>query len=44
MPAALTLLGIPCLLRGTGMAFPWAAINAANLATGDLVEDMHLEH
>ena len=35
-------LRIPCLLRGTGMAFPWAVISKANLATGNIVEDMQL--
>ena len=36
------VLGVPCCLRGTGMAFPWRAIAAAPLATGNLVEDMQL--
>ncbi len=35
-------LGIPCLLRGTGMAFPWHILSQANLATGNIVEDMQL--
>ena len=35
-------LGLPCTLVGTGMAFPWAAIRAVNLANGDIVEDMKL--
>lgn len=34
--------GGPCQLMGSGMAFPWAVINDAPLATGDLVEDMQL--
>lgn len=32
----------PCQLMGTGMAFPWALIRQAPLATGHLVEDMQL--
>lgn len=32
----------PCLLGGTGMAFPWLAIQAVDLATGNIVEDMKL--
>jgi cellulose synthase/poly-beta-1,6-N-acetylglucosamine synthase-like glycosyltransferase len=36
------VLGIPCLLRGTGMAFPWKLISGAALATDNLVEDMQL--
>ena len=36
----LALLGLPCLLTGTGMAFPWELIRGANLATGNIVEDM----
>ncbi len=35
-------LGIPCLLRGTGIAFPWAVICDAPLATDNLVEDLQL--
>lgn len=38
----LSRLGIPCLLTGTGMAFPWAAINTIDLASGYIVEDMKL--
>ena len=32
----------PCLLGGTGMAFPWSAIQSVDLATGNIVEDMKL--
>ncbi len=39
-PSGLSALGQPCLLTGTGMAFPWEAIEKAQLATGDIVEDM----
>ena len=35
-------LGWPCQLMGTGMAFPWALIQGAPLASGHLVEDMEL--
>ena len=41
-PLGLLQLGLPCLLTGTGMAFPWTAIRSVNLATGHLVEDMKL--
>ncbi|HEX6708111.1 MAG TPA: glycosyltransferase family 2 protein [Albitalea sp.] len=34
--------GLPCQLMGTGMAFPWAQIRGAPLASGHLVEDMQL--
>lgn len=35
-------LGMPCQLMGTGMAFPWALLRDARLASGELVEDMKL--
>jgi cellulose synthase/poly-beta-1,6-N-acetylglucosamine synthase-like glycosyltransferase len=38
----LAVLGMPCLLAGTGMAFPWAVIASAPLASGNIVEDMQL--
>lgn len=41
-PTGLARLGLPCLLTGTGMAFPWAMIQGAPLDTGELAEDMHL--
>lgn len=41
-PLGLRRLGFPCLLGGTGMAFPWAAIAKAPLASGNIVEDMQL--
>jgi cellulose synthase/poly-beta-1,6-N-acetylglucosamine synthase-like glycosyltransferase len=34
--------GLPVQLMGTGMAFPWAHIRHAGLATGHLVEDLML--
>jgi cellulose synthase/poly-beta-1,6-N-acetylglucosamine synthase-like glycosyltransferase len=41
-PLGLHRLGLPCMLMGTGMAFPWDVIARANLASGHLVEDMKL--
>ena len=41
-PLGLHRLGLPCLLTGTGMAFPWAVIGKADLGTGNIVEDMKL--
>jgi cellulose synthase/poly-beta-1,6-N-acetylglucosamine synthase-like glycosyltransferase len=35
-------LGLPCQLMGTGMAFPWATIHGAELASGHIVEDLKL--
>jgi len=35
-------LGLPCQLLGTGMAFPWALISEAPLASGHIVEDLQL--
>lgn len=35
-------LGMPMLLMGSGMAFPWKQIADANLAHGSIVEDMKL--
>jgi cellulose synthase/poly-beta-1,6-N-acetylglucosamine synthase-like glycosyltransferase len=36
------VLRMPCPLMGTGMAFPWALIADAPLASGSIVEDMRL--
>jgi cellulose synthase/poly-beta-1,6-N-acetylglucosamine synthase-like glycosyltransferase len=42
-PLGLSSLNLPCLLTGTGMAFPWQIINSVdNLASGEIVEDMKL--
>lgn len=41
-PRGLAQLGLPCLLTGTGMAFPWSVIRNASLASGNIVEDMQL--
>ena len=41
-PCGLEQLGLPCLLTGTGMAFPWSVIHQAPIASGNIVEDMQL--
>ena len=41
-PLGCARLGLPCQLMGTGMAFPWAMIEGAQLASGVVVEDMQL--
>ncbi|MDM9624617.1 glycosyltransferase family 2 protein [Rhizobium sp. S152] len=41
-PLGLSRLGLPCQLTGTGMAFPWAVIEGADLANGHRTEDMKL--
>lgn len=41
-PKGLARLGFPCLLTGTGMAFPWSVICQVSLASSNLVEDMQL--
>jgi len=41
-PAGLSRLGMPCLLTGSGMAFPWETIRSTHLATDSVVEDMEL--
>ncbi len=41
-PLGYANLGLPCQLMGTGMAFPWATISKADLANGNIVEDMKL--
>lgn len=41
-PLGLHHLRQPCLLTGTGMAFPWAALQSVPLASGNIVEDMQL--
>ncbi|GAB4145039.1 MAG: glycosyltransferase family 2 protein [Cyanobacteria bacterium J069] len=38
----LSRLGMPSLLTGTGMAFPWEVICQSPLASGNIVEDMQL--
>lgn len=41
-PQGLAQFGLPCLLTGTGMAFPWSVIHQVPLEGGNLVEDMQL--
>jgi cellulose synthase/poly-beta-1,6-N-acetylglucosamine synthase-like glycosyltransferase len=41
-PLGLLSLNMPCQLMGTGMAFPWSVIWSANLASGEVVEDLRL--
>ncbi len=41
-PYGLHVLKQPCLLTGTGMAFPYQMIRNAPLASGNIVEDMQL--
>lgn len=41
-PLGLYNIQQPCLLTGTGMAFPWEVIKQVNLASSDIVEDMKL--
>jgi cellulose synthase/poly-beta-1,6-N-acetylglucosamine synthase-like glycosyltransferase len=41
-PLGLRALHLPCQLTGTGMAFPWNVIRSANLASGEIVEDLKL--
>ena len=38
----LSQLGVPIMLGGTGMAFPWEALQSVELASGHIVEDMKL--
>lgn len=40
--SGLSRLGAPIMLGGTGMAFPWGALQAVELASGHIVEDMKL--
>jgi cellulose synthase/poly-beta-1,6-N-acetylglucosamine synthase-like glycosyltransferase len=39
-PRGLAALGMPCLLTGTGMGFPWAVLRKAPPTNDHLVEDM----
>ncbi|BAL23282.1 glycosyltransferase family 2 protein [Azoarcus sp. KH32C] len=41
-PLGYARLGLPCQLMGTGMAFPWPTLRAADLASGHIVEDLKL--
>ncbi len=41
-PIGLQRLDLPCLLMGSGMAFPWSVIRTASLANSKTVDDMQL--
>ncbi|HMN78578.1 MAG TPA: glycosyltransferase family 2 protein [Burkholderiaceae bacterium] len=41
-PLGLSTFGSPVPLQGSGMAFPWAVISGAPLASGSIIEDMAL--
>ena len=41
-PIGLAQIGLPCLLTGTGMAFPWSVLQKVSLASSNIVEDMQL--
>jgi cellulose synthase/poly-beta-1,6-N-acetylglucosamine synthase-like glycosyltransferase len=41
-PLGYARLGLPCLLMGSGMAFPWDAIEAVGLENDELGEDKQL--
>jgi cellulose synthase/poly-beta-1,6-N-acetylglucosamine synthase-like glycosyltransferase len=41
-PLGLHALKLPCQLMGTGMAFPWGVLRSADLANGQIVEDLKL--
>jgi cellulose synthase/poly-beta-1,6-N-acetylglucosamine synthase-like glycosyltransferase len=41
-PLGLLVLGLPCQLTGSGMAFPWGVIKSADLASSAIVEDLKL--
>ncbi len=39
---AMNSLGLPVILTGTGMAFPWQALECVRLGNSNIVEDMQL--
>jgi cellulose synthase/poly-beta-1,6-N-acetylglucosamine synthase-like glycosyltransferase len=41
-PLGLRALGLPCQIMGTGMAYPWDIVRSADLANGQIVEDLKL--
>jgi cellulose synthase/poly-beta-1,6-N-acetylglucosamine synthase-like glycosyltransferase len=41
-PLAMSRLGMPCLITGSGSAFPWRAIESRSFGGGNIVEDMQL--
>jgi cellulose synthase/poly-beta-1,6-N-acetylglucosamine synthase-like glycosyltransferase len=41
-PLAMARFGFPCLITGSGCAFPWAALETHSFDGGNIVEDMQL--
>ncbi len=41
-PLGGSTIGMPCMLTGSGMAFPWEVINGAELANSHITEDLKL--
>jgi glycosyltransferase involved in cell wall biosynthesis len=41
-PKGYYMMGFPCQLMGTGMAFPWKVLSTRTLATSSIVEDLEL--
>jgi cellulose synthase/poly-beta-1,6-N-acetylglucosamine synthase-like glycosyltransferase len=41
-PLGMHRLGLPCQLMGSGMAFRWSCLEAVDLASGHLAEDLQL--
>ncbi len=41
-PLGLHALGLPCLLTGSGMAFPWSVLRTVGMRGESIVEDMQL--
>ena len=41
-PLGGSAIGMPCMLTGSGMAFPWDVINEAELANSHITEDLKL--
>jgi cellulose synthase/poly-beta-1,6-N-acetylglucosamine synthase-like glycosyltransferase len=41
-PLAMARLGFPCLITGSGSAFPWAALQSRSFEGDNIVEDMQL--
>jgi cellulose synthase/poly-beta-1,6-N-acetylglucosamine synthase-like glycosyltransferase len=41
-PLAMAKLGLPCLITGSGSAFPWQAIQSRSFGGANIVEDMQM--
>jgi cellulose synthase/poly-beta-1,6-N-acetylglucosamine synthase-like glycosyltransferase len=39
-PLGMSKMGLPCLITGSGSAFPWQALQVGSFAGGNIVEDM----